>query len=94
MLAVGAAPGSGRLRAAAGASSAVATLASVKWETRDRALELLLRHPGWSDRRVARELAARGHPVSHVSVSAWRREAGYAPALKQVGEVTRRQRIA
>jgi len=49
------------------------------------ALELLRRHPGWSDRHIALELG-----VSPSTVGRWRWAAGYAPATKRAG-ISRRQ---
>lgn len=50
----------------------------------------LERHPGLGARRIARRLAKRGIPVSHMTVHRWRVRWGYAPALKRVGNVRRR----
>jgi hypothetical protein len=40
---------------------------------------LLRTHPGWSDRKIARELASAGISVGHVTVSRWRIAEGLAP---------------
>jgi transposase len=53
-----------------------------------RALELLEQHPGWTDSRIARIVG-----VHHWTVSRWRVEAGYPPALRQVGNVKRRRQV-
>jgi transposase len=52
---------------------------------RDQALELLERHPGWSDRRVADAVG-----VSHTTIGRWRRAAGLPHSLKRVGRRRRR----
>jgi hypothetical protein len=58
----------------------------VKLDERRTAIELLQRHPGWSDRRVA-DVAG----VAPSTVSRWRWEQGLAPALKRVGGRRRRE---
>jgi transposase len=57
-----------------------------KLDERRLALELLERHPGWSDRRVAREVG-----VSHTSVDRWRWEEGLAPGTKRLAPGQRRR---
>lgn len=59
-----------------------------KWEQREEAIRLLRRHPGWSDRRVARIVG-----VSHTSVSRWRAEAALAEAVKRVEGRRRRAEL-
>jgi hypothetical protein len=59
-----------------------------KYAERERAIRLLRRHPGWSDRRVAEIVG-----VSHTTVSRWRAEAALAPALKRVGARKRRAEL-
>lgn len=64
----------------------------MKPRTRAEALALIRRHPGWSDRRVARELAERhGLDASHAAVGNWRREAGYPPGARRVGNARQRE---
>jgi len=48
------------------------------------ALDLLRRHPGWSDPRVAEELRKRDLSASPSSVHAWRVDAGLAPHTQSV----------
>ncbi len=55
---------------------------------RRRTIELLRRHPGWSDRRVAAML-----DVAPSTIGRWRWEEGLAPALKQVGARRRREQL-
>ncbi len=64
----------------------------MKLEERRRALELLRRHPGWTDSRVGRMLG-----VAPSTVSRWRWEAGLAPAERQdhaKGRTRRKQLVA
>jgi transposase len=61
----------------------------MKDRERRRAIKLLRRHPGWSDRRIGREL-----DVAHTTISRWRWEEGLAPALKQVRGRRERERLA
>lgn len=60
----------------------------MKADARRTAILLLRRHPGWSDRRVAREIG-----VAPSTVARWRWEDGLAPALKQVGGRRRREQL-
>lgn len=60
----------------------------VKAAAHRRALELLERHPGWSDRRVAYQVR-----VAASTVGRWRWRAGLAPALKSVRGRRRRGRL-
>jgi hypothetical protein len=56
---------------------------------RQRAIyNALLRHPGWGDARIADRLG-----VSASTVARYRKQYGFAPALKQVGEQRRRARL-
>lgn len=59
-----------------------------KWAARKEALALLDRHPGWSDRRVARLLG-----VSNSTVGRWRREADLPRYRKRVRGVRRRTEL-
>lgn len=59
-----------------------------KWAARKEALALLDRHPGWSDRRLARLL-----DVSNSTVSRWRSEAGLPRYRKRVRGVRRRSEL-
>ena len=61
----------------------------MKLDAHRAALELLERHPGWSDRRIARELR-----VSHQTVGRWRWQAGYMPATKKAGDSRRKATAA
>jgi predicted transcriptional regulator len=59
-----------------------------KLEERRVAVDLLERHPGWSDHRVADEVG-----VSHTSVSRWRWEHGLAPQVRRLAGQRRRRRL-
>jgi transposase len=66
----------------------------VKLGARRRAVELLVRHPGWSDARVARELGDRyGLDASAESVRRWRHEELLAGRTKRVRARRRRPRL-
>jgi hypothetical protein len=60
----------------------------VKLAERRRALELLGRHPGWGDSRVAGFVG-----VAPSSVTRWRQEEGLLPAVKRVGSRRRRASV-
>ena len=87
-------PGLGRReRAPRPGTRASSTLPGMKRRERELALELIKRHPGWSDRRIARVLSERyGFSVSHVSVGRWRRAAGYPTFVRWIGSSGVRRR--
>lgn len=59
-----------------------------KVATRFRALELARRHPGWGNRRLAREVG-----VSHTTIARWLAAEGLAGGLRQVGTRRRRAQV-
>lgn len=59
-----------------------------KWDARREALDLFDRHPGWSDRRIARLL-----DVSNSTITRWRTEAGLPRYRKRVRGVRRRSEL-
>jgi hypothetical protein len=61
---------------------------------RELALGLVERHPGWSDRRIARVLCKRhGLDASHASIGRWRRAAGF-PIFVRWNAPRRRERLS
>jgi hypothetical protein len=60
----------------------------MKLAARRRAIELARRHPGWGNRRLAREVH-----VSHSTIARWLAEEGLAPGLAQVDGRRRREQI-